>query len=139
MNKNKELKKLVKEQAKDKKSFVVYPKLTRKLIANSLSPLTIGELTSLMEIGQLSDKEKLCFAAKHVLAWPKLHFSKVMKGMGQSHTSINNVVGSAEKKMQECFKDFKTNAPENIKEQRDISDKEEIKGIFDEFSGKQDY
>ena len=138
MGKNRELQKLIQEQAKDDKSFVAYPELTRKQTVNRFSSITVRELVSLMELGELSDRERLCFIAKNVLAWRKLHFSRVIKDMGESHTAIKNTLKSAEEKVQECFEKNRATRIKNPKIKREISDLEEIKEMFDEFSEKQD-
>ena len=139
MSKNRELEKLIQEHKRDKKSFVVYPDLTRKQTANRFSSITVRKLVALMELGNLSDQEKLCFVVINILTWPKLHFSKVIKDMGKSHPAIGNRFKFAERKMRKYFKENKATKIKNPKIKREISDSEEIKEIFDKFSGKQDY
>ena len=131
-----ELKKLVEEQKKDKKSFVVFPRVTHTPFYNELSFARISEITCILQSAGLSDMEQLCFVAKHVLGWSKLHFSKTMKAMGQSHTAINNHLKCAGEKIARVIQENEASKPRNNKtnEVKPVTDKEEIDDIFQEYS-----
>lgn len=131
-----ELKKLVREQAKDKKSFLVYSRLTNTPTFNHLSSETVSGITSKFSAAGLSDAEQICFLAKHVLGWSKLHISKVLKCMGQSHTAINKHLESAGKKLAKHILDQDGSEKQLSKPKEHMleTDDEEISEIFKEYS-----
>ena len=129
------LQKLIAEQKKDNTYFISPEKIRKHRHTQSWAPVTVGELINCLYLAELSEIEIISYLWKEVLGLDNRQLSRSVRRM-TSHTTINNNLNSAKRKMRSVSNPLARALPNKKTEKEDeqLTLREEVEEMFKKHS-----